>query len=47
MYKVMTADEAVDLIKDGTTLCTIGMTLISASESILKEIERRFLEEGR
>ena len=43
---VLTAKEAVDLIKDSTTLCTIGMTLISASESILKEIERRFLEEG-
>ena len=43
---VLTAKEAVDLIKDNTTLCTIGMTLISASESILKEIERRFMEEG-
>ncbi len=42
----VSAKEAVDLIQDGSTLCTIGMTLISASETILKEIERRFLEEG-
>lgn len=38
--------QAVDMIKDGSTLCAVGMTLISASETILKEIERRFLEEG-
>ncbi len=42
----MTKEQAVDLIKDGSTLCTIGMTLISASETILKEVERRFLETG-
>lgn len=42
----ISAKQAVDYIADGSTLCTIGMTLISASESILKEIERRFLEEG-
>jgi len=40
------AKEAVDLIPDGSCLCCIGMTLISASETILTEIERRFLEEG-
>lgn len=44
--KFINAKQAVDMIADGSTLCTIGMTLISASESILKEIERRFLEEG-
>lgn len=43
---VLTAKEAVNLIKDGSTVCTIGMTLISASETILKEIESRFLEQG-
>jgi len=43
---VITAKEAVDYIKDGSALCTIGMTLISASESILKEIEKQFLEKG-
>ena len=44
--KFIDAKQAVDMIADGSTLCTIGMTLISASETILKEIERRFLEEG-
>ena len=34
------------MIQDGSTLCTIGMTLISACESILKEIETSFLETG-
>lgn len=43
---VMTAGEAVNLITDGSTICTIGMTLISACETILKEIENRFLESG-
>lgn len=43
---ILTAKEAVDWIEDGSTLCGIGMTLISACETILKEIERRFLEEG-
>ncbi len=42
----ITAKEAVDWIADGSTLCTIGMTLVSASETLLREIERRFLETG-
>lgn len=42
----ITAKEATDWIKNGSTLCTIGMTLVSASESILKEIEKKFLETG-
>lgn len=42
----ITAREAVDMIADGSTLCTIAMTLVSASESILKAIEKKFLEEG-
>lgn len=42
--KLMSAQEAVDLIQDGSTLCCIGMTLISASETILKEIENRFMK---
>ena len=42
----ITAKEAVDRIKSGSTICTIGMTLVSACESILKELENRFLETG-
>lgn len=42
----VTADEAAASIEDGSTIATIGMTLVSASESNLKAIERRFLETG-
>ena len=42
----ITAKEAVDRIKSESTICTIGMTLVSACESILKELEERFLETG-
>lgn len=39
-------EEAAAYIKDGMTVCPIGMTLVSASESILKAIEKSFLETG-
>ena len=42
----ITAQEAVDRIESNTTICTIGMTLVSACETILKELENRFLETG-
>lgn len=42
----ITAKEAADMIKNGTTLCTVGMTLVSASEAVLKAIEKKFMEEG-
>lgn len=42
----ITAEEAVEFIKDGMTVCPIGMTLISASETILKAIEKAYLEKG-
>lgn len=38
--------QAVEFIKDGMTVCTVGMTLVSACETILKEIETSFLETG-
>lgn len=43
---IVDAKGAVDLIKDGSTLAIIAMTQISACETILKEMERRFLEEA-
>ncbi len=43
----ITAEEAAERIRDGSTLCTIGMTLVSASESVLKGIEKRFQDTGR
>jgi len=42
----ISAREAAEWIENGSTLCTIGMTLISASESILKAIEEKFIETG-
>lgn len=44
--KFISADEAAAMINDGDTVCTVGMTLISAAESILKAIESRFLAQG-
>lgn len=40
------ADEIPNLIKNGDTITTVGMTLISASESILKAIESSYLKNG-
>ena len=37
--------EAASMIESNSTVATIGMTLVSASESILKAIEQRYLEE--
>lgn len=42
----VSAQEAASMIEDGKTVATIGMTLVSASETILKAIEKRFLETG-
>lgn len=42
----ITGDEAAAMIRDGSTISTIGMTLVSASESILKAIEKRFQDTG-
>ena len=42
----VTPEQVAAGIKDGSTICTIGMTLVSASESNLKAIEKSFLETG-
>lgn len=42
----VSAQDAAAMIKDGKTVATIGMTLVSASETILKAIEKRFLKTG-
>lgn len=42
----ITAEQAAELFQDNRTVCTVGMTLVSASESILKALEKRFLETG-
>ena len=38
----ITAEEAAGYLKDGMTLCPVAMTLVSACESILKEIEKSY-----
>ena len=42
----ITGAQAADLIRNGDTIATVGMTLVGSSETILKAIERRYLESG-
>lgn len=42
----ITGQEAALMIQDNSTIATIGMTLVSASETILSAIEERFLQTG-
>jgi propionate CoA-transferase len=44
--KFSTPEEAMAKVQDGMTIATIGMTLVSASESNLKALENWFLETG-
>lgn len=43
----LTPEQAVAMIKDGSTLVTVAMTLSSSCETILSAIEKSFLEEGQ
>lgn len=43
----ITGEQAAAMIESGKTIATIGMTLVSASETILKSLENRFLETGK
>lgn len=42
----VSASQAAETIRSHSTVATIGMTLVSASESILKAVEHRYLETG-
>lgn len=42
----ITAAQAADLIHDGATICSVGMTLSGVAQSILKALEARFLAAG-
>lgn len=42
----VSGEEAAALIQDGSTVLPVAMTLVSAAETILKAIEKRFLETG-
>jgi len=42
----VSAAQAADLVHDGATICTVGMTIVGAAESILKALEAKFLAGG-
>lgn len=44
--KVLKPEDVTAQIEDGMTVCTIAMTLVSAAESILKNIEHSFVTTG-
>ena len=45
--KIVTAEEAVRLIRDGATVATGGFVGIGFAEAIAVQIEQQFLEQGR
>ena len=45
--KIVTAEEAVRLVRDGATVATGGFVGIGFAEAIAEQLERRFLEQGR
>jgi len=44
--KIVTADEAVALIRDGDTLASTGFVQTGFAEALLSALERRFLATG-
>lgn len=44
--RFISAEEFVNIIKDGDTFGIVGMTLSGAPEEILKEMENQFLQQG-
>lgn len=44
--KIITAEQAAELIKDGDTLTTSGFVGSSIPEALNKAVEKRFLETG-
>jgi propionate CoA-transferase len=47
MAKVITADQAVALIKDGATMAATGFGLAGWAEEVAQALEKRFVETGR
>ena len=45
--KIVSADEAVALVRDGDTICCNGFVQSGIPEALLEALERRFLETGR
>ena len=44
--KIITAEQAAELIKDGDTLTTSGFVGSSIPEALNKAVEKRFLKTG-
>jgi len=44
--KIVTADEAIALVRDGDTICCNGFVQSGIPDALLKALERRFLETG-
>jgi propionate CoA-transferase len=44
--KIVTADEAIALIRDGDTLASTGFVQTGFAEALLSALERRFLDTG-
>ena len=44
--KIVTAEEAIAVIRDGDTLCNSGFVGIGVPEALLSALERRFVETG-
>jgi propionate CoA-transferase len=45
--KIVTADEAVQLVRDGATVATGGFVGIGFAEAVAAQLERQFLQGGR
>lgn len=46
MAKIINSKEAADLVKDNNVLATSGFALLGVPEALIKNLEKRFLEEG-
>jgi propionate CoA-transferase len=44
--RFVTGQEVAQIIANGSTIATIGMTLVSSAETILTEIEKNFIQTG-
>jgi propionate CoA-transferase len=45
--KVVSADDAVEIIRDGDTVCTSGFVGIGTPDEVLAALEQRFIDTGR
>jgi len=45
--KVVSADDAVEIIRDGDTICTSGFVGIGTPDEVLAALEQRFIDTGR